>query len=211
MIRILAIALTFSLMGACSLKPGSNVRPAAHYDFGVAPAVSTKPINANLVVADVEAPQWLQRRGLLYRLVYRNEQQLQPYASSSWVAPPPELLSTRLRQYFANGKVSAPEDRTRADYLLRVELESFEQKFMSPSSSSALVRAKATLVNTLERRVHAQKTFALEEPAPSADAAGGAAALATASNALSLQIHDWVANELRTAGPRAPSDRTRQP
>lgn len=201
MMRILAIVLAFSVLGACSLKP-SNVRPAAHYDFGIAPTVSSKPINANLVVADVEAPQWLQRRGLLYRLVYRNEQQLQPYANSNWVAPPPELLSTRLRQFFSSGKVSAPEDRTRADYLLRVELESFEQKFMSPTSSSALVRAKATLVNTLERRVHAQKVFALEEPAPTPDAAGGAAALAAASNALSRQIHDWVASELSSSGPR---------
>lgn len=201
MIRILAIVLTLGALGACSLKP-SNVRPAAYYDLGIAPALSSQPINANLVVAEVEAPQWLQRRGLLYRLVYRNEQQLQPYANSNWVAPPPELLSTRLRQFFSGGKVSAPEDRTRADYLLRVELESFEQKFMSPSSSSALVRAKATLVNILERRVHAQKIFALEEPAPTPDAAGGAAALATASNTLSRQIHEWVASELAPTGPR---------
>lgn len=201
MIRILAIMLAFSVLGACSYKSG-NVRPSTHYDLGIAPAISSNPINANLVLVDVEAPQWLQRRGLLYRLVYRNNQQLQPYANSSWIAPPPELLSTRLRQFFTNGKVSAPEDRTRADYLLRVELESFEQQFMSPSSSSALVRAKATLVNTLERRVYAQKTFALEEPAPTADAAGGAAALASASNTLARQIRDWAASELPVAEPR---------
>lgn len=201
MIRIVLITLILAFTGACSLKP-QNVRPSAYYDFGIMTAAPEKPVNANLVVADVEAPQWLQRRSLLYRLVYRNEQQLQPYASSSWVAPPPELLSMRLRQFFAGGKVSAPEDRTRADYLLRVEMEAFEQQFKSPSSSSALVRAKATLVNTLERRVHAQKTFALEEPAPSADAAGGAAALANASNMLSRQIHEWTASELPPAGLR---------
>lgn len=203
MIRILLSILILGLSAGCSLKP-QNVRPSAHYDLGMAPATPAKAINANLVVSDVEAPQWLQRRGLLYRLAYRNDQQLQPYANSSWVAPPPELLSVRLRQFFAAGKVSAPEDRTRADYLLRVELESFEQTFMSASSSKALVRAKATLVNTLERRIHAQKTFTLEEPSPTADAAGGAAALATASNTLARQIHDWAAAELATASPRRP-------
>lgn len=203
MTRILFVTMLLVLSAGCSLKP-QNVRPTAHYDLGPAPVTPAKAINANLVVADVEAPQWLQRRGLLYRLVYRNDQQLQPYANSNWVAPPPEMLSMRLRQFVASGKVSAPEDRTRADYLLRVELESFEQQFMSSSSSKALVRAKATLVNTLERRIHAQKTFSLEEPAPAADAAGGAAALATASNTLSRQIHDWVASELPATSPRRP-------
>lgn len=189
------LALAALLTGGCSISSNTS-RPMASYDLGSPIAASAKPLAANLVVSDVEAPQWLQGRGILYRLAYQNDQRVQAYANSQWVAAPTELLSLRLRQYFASGKASAPEDRTRPDFVLRIELETFEQLFATPTSSQGVVRAKATLVNALERRLVAQKTFAIEQASTAADAAGGVAALSSASTQLAQSIHDWVAANL---------------
>lgn len=195
MIKILLFALVAILLNGCSVT-AKNTRDVATYDLGMALAASPQPIAANLVITDVEAPQWLQGRGILYRLAYQNDKQLQAYANSQWVAPATELLSLRLRQYFASGKTSSPEDRTRADFVLRVELETFEQLFASPSSSQGVLRAKASLVNTLERRLVAQKTFSIEQASSSPDAAGGVSALSSASVLLAQAVHEWLTTSM---------------
>lgn len=195
MIKLSILICTALLLSACSMS-SQNTRTVASYDLGLPVATRATPLHANLSITDIEAPQWLQGRAILYRLAYQNDKQLQAYASSIWVSPPPELLSLRLRQYFASGKTSSPVDRTRADYILRIELESFEQLFTAPTSSVGVLRAKATLVNTLERRLITQKTFAIEQPSPTADAAGGISALAAASVQLVQAVHEWVATSI---------------
>lgn len=193
--KSLALAAVILALGGCSVS-SQKAHPIATYDLGVAPTASARPIAASLLVADVEAPQWLQGRSILYRLAYQNDKQLQPYANSKWVAPPAELLSLRLRQYFASSQTSSPEDRIRASFLLRIELETFEQVFVSPSASQGVLRAKATLIDARERRLISQKTFAIEQASGSPDAAGGVVALSAASEQLTQAVHDWVITSL---------------
>lgn len=201
MIKALSLACLALLLDGCSMS-SQNTRSVANYDLGVATTASVKPLTAHLVIADIEAPQWLQGRGILYRLAYQNDKQLQAYASSQWVAPPTELLSLRLRQYFASDKASSPQDRTGVDFMLRIELEAFEQLFTAPATSQGVLRAKATLVNALERRLTAQKTFVIEQPSASADAAGGVSALSAASAQLMQAVHEWLgAAVAQTAAP----------
>lgn len=200
--KLIAFAAVVLALGGCSVS-SQKVHTTATYDLGAAPAAGTRPIPASLMIADIEAPQWLQGRAILYRLAYQNDKQLQPYANSKWVAPPTELLSLRLRQYFASSQTSNPQDRTRTSFMLRIELETFEQVFASPSSSQGVLRAKATLIDAVERRLLAQKTFSIEQASRSPDAPGGVAALSTASEQLLEAVHGWVITSL----PRSNANR----
>lgn len=193
--KLLSLAAVIWALSGCSLS-SQKVHNTATYDLGAAPAANTYPLPASLMIADVEAPQWLQGRAILYRLAYQNDKHLQPYANSKWVAPPTELLSLRLRQYFASGQTSSPEDRTRTSFILRIELETFEQVFASPSSSQGVLRAKAILINGADRRLIAQKTFVIAQESPSLDAAGGITALSGASAQWVQSVHEWVATTL---------------
>ncbi len=80
----------------------------------------------------------------------------------------------------------------KTDYLLRVELEEFSQVFDSPQASRGVAHARATLVRG-GRALAAQKNFVVEKPAPGADAAGGAQALAAAADQLVGEILAWAA------------------
>ena len=78
--------------------------------------------------------------------------------------------------------------------VLRLELEEFSQLFDTPAHSQALVRVRATLSQTgAKGHVLAQTTLVQQSLARSADAAGGAQALSRASDALVLQLDQWLA------------------
>jgi len=70
-------------------------------------------------------------------------------------------------------------------------LTSFEQVFDAPEQSHVLVSVRATL--TQQGRVIGQRSFAASAPAPSADASGGARALAAASDDVIAQLSAWLA------------------
>jgi cholesterol transport system auxiliary component len=74
--------------------------------------------------------------------------------------------------------------------VLKVDLGEFEQVFDSQSQSHAAVTARATL--TQNGKVLGQRTFISRAPSSTADAAGGAQALATASDDLVAQIAAWL-------------------
>jgi len=77
-----------------------------------------------------------------------------------------------------------------ASYALRAELFEFEQVFDRPDRSRGVLRLRATLEG---KGVWAQRTFAVERPAPTADAAGGVSALTQCSDELAALLIEWVA------------------
>ena len=190
----LPLALVAAL-SACS-SPAQRI---AVYDFGpgaTAPLASNRmaPLPA-LLLADVEAASALDGTAVLYRLVYADAQQLRPYAQARWSMPPAQLLRQRLRELLGrNRSVLAPVDALAPGTLtLRLELEEFSQLFDSARSSSGLVRVRATLSRSggLPKPL-AQTSLVLQRPAASADARGGVQALAQASDALVLEIDQWL-------------------
>jgi cholesterol transport system auxiliary component len=78
-----------------------------------------------------------------------------------------------------------------------VDLEEFSQVFEVPDKSRAYVRMRATLIRATERGVVAQRTFGTERTAASADAVGGAKALASGADELVDAIVAWVAVQTR--------------
>ncbi|MBI2753615.1 MAG: membrane integrity-associated transporter subunit PqiC [Betaproteobacteria bacterium] len=197
-------------LGACSpLQPHPR---APVYDFGPGPVVSS-PSNRmaplpSLVLAEVEANAALDSTAVLYRLAYSDAQQLRPYAQARWSMAPALLLRQRLREHLgqrravlnaAQGMVVPP-----AALSLHLELDEFSQLFDSADRSSGLVRLRATVgqaANGMERLV-AQRSFVVQRPASSADAAGGVRALTSAADAVIEEIAAWLEQVEKAQGAK---------
>lgn len=200
-----ASVLAATALGACALGPQAKDQPAS-YDLGPArsQAAAGPAIAATLLVPEIAAPAWLDGTGIVYRLAYEDASRPQTYALSRWSAPPAALLAHRLRSRFAyavRGVVTGAHG-ARADYALRVELEDFSQSFDAPDRSRVMLRARASLVDVAGRALAAQRAFAIERPAPSADARGAVAALGEASDELIEQLLRWAGEGVKTARSR---------
>jgi cholesterol transport system auxiliary component len=181
--------LAFGVLAAgCAGNPAalSNIR----YDFGPPNPAASAGTQPAVKVLDVSAPDTLESDKLIYRLSYADAQQTASYANSHWTMAPSQLLTQRLRNALSSrGTVLTGADGVRAP-VLKVELSQFEQVFDSQSESHAAVTARATL--TQNGKVLGQRTFISRAPSSSADAAGGAQALAAASDDLVSQISAWL-------------------
>lgn len=202
--RSCALLLAVALAG-CKALPDKPAQQTM-YDFGgttaAAPAVATAPARPPLLLPEVEASGVLETTSLLYRLGYEDAHQLRPYAYARWSAPPGQLLRQRLRDVLGRDRPvldsSAAAALSRrggaAPPVLRIELEEFSQLFDSPAASRGVLRLRATLLENTGggERLVAQRSFELQRPAPSADAAGGVRALTAASDAAAQDIAAWL-------------------
>lgn len=196
-----------ALLGACGALPDKPQR-ATLYDFGpgplqavaapVAPAVQ-KPA---LALADVEATGRLDSTQLLYRLGYADAQVLHAYSQARWSQSPARLLRQRLHEALAAQRtVLGPDEAAgiarsegRVPDVLRVTVDEFSHYFETPARSTGLLRLRATLLRNSPSgdRVLAQRSFAVQRSAPTADAAGGVRALTAASDAAVAEIAAWI-------------------
>lgn len=203
-----AFCLGMALLAAgCGALPDKPARTTL-YDFGPGPLSSppAAPPEAAalppLTLADVDTGARLDSAQLLYRLGYADVNEVRPYATSRWSAPPAQLVRQRLRDALAQHRTvlgsleAANLARTegRTPDLLRISLEEFSHYFESPGSSVGLVRLRATLVRGGPggERVLGQRFITVQRPAPSGDAAGGVKALVAASDAAVAEIVTWV-------------------
>ncbi len=182
------VVLALGVLTGCAGTPSaiSDIR----YDFGPPSPPATSGTLPAVKVLDVGAPETLDSDKLTYRLSYADAQQLAAYANSHWTMPPAQLLTQRLRTALTlRGTVLTGADGVRAP-VLKVELQEFEQVFDGQAESHGAVTARATLFQG--GKVVGQRTFVSRAPASSADAAGGARALAAASDDLVSQIAAWL-------------------
>jgi cholesterol transport system auxiliary component len=186
------LAVTISaLLGGCATGTNSIVL----YDFGPLrnmPSAPELPALPPVSIAEVGTPVWLDSPMMFYRLGYANDQQPQPYANSRWTMPPAQLFGQRLKSRMAQagGTVLTASDGAANVPVLRIEIDEFIQSFDAPRQSAARVRVRAALFDG--RRLIAQKTFANQSAAPSADAAGGVKAMANASEAVITDMMIWL-------------------
>ena len=201
---VLVLAVT-----GCSALPSQPTRPAL-YDFGpgaVAPAsVDHRAPLPPLALADVEAPGLPEgSNAVYYRLAYTDGQQLRPYSQARWSQPPAQLVQQRLREQLGQSRAilkaddgaaqaREPAQGNKLPLVLRTELEEFSHLFTSPSDSAGVVRLRATVVELTPsgESLRGQRVFIVQQPAKSADAAGGVAALAAASSQLAGELAAWV-------------------
>lgn len=182
--RAIAIAAALSL-GACSLAPTAPAR--AVYDLGPAPAAAGTGGALPWRITDVSAPPWLSGEGIAYRLTFQQAQRLEQYRDSLWAAPPPALLTQRLRQQLA----TVPGCAGRPAAVLAVHLDEFEQVFDSPTHSQAVLRVHATLWPAGTASPALQQHWRLERGA-APDAAGAVRGLAQAVDDWLPQLAGWL-------------------
>ena len=192
---VVAMAIASLLAAGCASPPARDI---VNYDFGIATSPQNPRIGSDLMVADVQAPAWMENTGIFYRLAYADAARPQAYANSRWIMPPAGLLTQRLRAVLrasSKAAVVSPGDGARTDLVLRVDLDEFTQVFDATERSRGVLRASARLLKG--REVLATRVFSIELPAASANAEGGARALASASDSLGNQLADWIAANTR--------------
>ncbi len=191
---------TLALAG-CAL-PGKRV-PVTVYDFGPGtvrsqPAHRMTPLPA-LALGQVQASPALDGMAVLYRLTYTDAQQLKPYAQARWSMTPAQLVRQRLSEHLGQGRaLLSPGDAGPAGSAtpptLRLELQEFSQLFETPTQSVGLLRLRVTLVQPGPggEQLVAQRSIIVQQPAQTADAAGGVRALTEATGAALQEIDTWL-------------------
>jgi cholesterol transport system auxiliary component len=194
-----------AVLAGCSALPDKPTRPVT-YDFGPG-VVAAQPANRMaslppLALAEIEAPTALDGTALYFRLGYADAQQLRPYGMARWSMAPAQLVMQQMRETLGQRRalLTAGEGPAvnrllgKLPNVLRVELEEFSQLFQSPTASTGLVRLRATLVDVTPsgEKLIAQRSVVVQKPAPTADAQGGAKALAEASAAAVEELSQWL-------------------
>jgi cholesterol transport system auxiliary component len=194
---IAALGLALALSGcASSSKPANNVT----YDFGspnragsapAAPAPAASAIPA-LVVTDVTGNPAFDTERMYYRLNYADPLQARPYANSKWTTTPLQLLTQRFKSRVGQAgiKVLSPTDASTGVPLLRIDVDDFTHTFESTASSYGEIVMRASLFQG--RTLVDQHTFSRKIAAVTADAGGGARALAQATDAVAADMIAWL-------------------
>ncbi|NVD96389.1 membrane integrity-associated transporter subunit PqiC [Massilia sp. BJB1822] len=191
--RLLPLLACAAILSGCA---GSKAVHPTAFDFGPLPAISSAPaapVVPALVVADISGPASLDSQRMQYRLLYDDAQQPRPYAYNSWSVTPLQLMTQRVKARIAQSgvKVLGTQDAASGLPLLRIEADEFSQNFSSPQQSTASISLRASLFRA--HRLVDQRTFSRSTPAPSADAPGGAQALAGGTDAIAADILAWLA------------------
>lgn len=193
-------------LAGCSVLPRPPAQPV-RYDFGpVVPAAAAVPAPTSrpaLALAEVEAPGLKDSEtSVLYRLAYADSQVVRPYQLARWTLPPAQLVQQRLssglgreRAVLLGGDGTAQSKvQGQTPAVLKVELEEFSHVFRTAQDSVGWVRLRATLVDRQAQGdvLLGQSTFVAQQPAASADAAGGVRALTEATDQVLAELEQWL-------------------
>jgi len=187
---ITLLVLAGSLSACLSLNGNKPQSGPQTFDFGL--SEPGERIATQTSIENIHSSDALNNKRIRYRLAYQNAQQVAYYADSRWTAPPADLLTQTLRTRQAPAATSN-------GCLLALSLDSFDQVFDSPTASHGLVQISASLQQKKSRQIVASRAFQASSPAPTADAAGGVAALSKASDQLLGELLTWAESQASTA------------
>ena len=189
-----ALAAAVQLAGCASSKGTPN----ATYDFGPARPSATATATPSgsltaLVVTDVTGSTSYDSERIFYRLNYADPLQARSYANSRWAATPLQMVTQRFKTRLAQTgmKVLSTTDATTGVAILRVDVDDFIHTFTGVAQSEGEVAVRASLFQG--HTLVDQKSFRRSTPAATADAAGGATALAASTDKVAADIVAWLA------------------
>jgi cholesterol transport system auxiliary component len=196
---LFATVLAAAVLAGCASSKGGASN--ATFDFGAAgvPAAPAAAQTAGahsslpaLVVTDVTGPAALDGERMYYRLNYADATEARTYANSRWSANPLQMVTQRFKTRLAQSgiKVLSPTDAAAGVPILRIDVDDFVHGFSSATQSEGQLQLRASLFDG--HTLVDQKTFSRSTPARSADAAGGARALAASTDAVAADIAAWL-------------------
>lgn len=187
---IAATALALILSGCASQKS----QPTTQFDFGPATSAQAQAqgMLGAVVVTDVTGSSALDNERMFYRLSYADALQARTYANSRWTANPLQLLTQRFKTRLAQSgaRVLSETDAASGIPLLRIDVDEFIHDFGGVSQSTGVVAVRASVFQG--HTLVDQRSFRQAAAAPSADAAGGARALAASTDAVAADIVAWL-------------------
>jgi cholesterol transport system auxiliary component len=196
---LIAAVLGAAVLAGCASSKGGATNSA--FDFGSAgvpaagaqQAAAAQPRLPALVVADVTGPAALDGERMYYRLNYADATEARTYANSRWSSPPLQMVTQRVKTRLAQSgtKVLSQTDAAAGIPTLRIDVDDFVHGFSSATQSEGQLQLRASLFDG--HTLVDQKTFSRSTPANSADAAGGARALAASTDAVAAGIGAWLA------------------
>lgn len=190
-LAVLLLAAALALLGGCA---SSGPERPVLYDLGPLRSNAAQPLPSlpPVSIAGISAPAWLDTTRMVYRLNYENPLEPRPYAYARWAMAPSQMLLQQLKARIAaaGGVALAASQGAMNVPVLRIETDDFSHVFDSRASSRGQISVRASLYRG--RLLLAHKAFARSAPAPTPDAAGGAAALAAASDALVADLIVWL-------------------
>jgi cholesterol transport system auxiliary component len=197
--RLVAVlAAAGLLLSGCASQKGE---PTTQFDLGPAmPPVAAQtlvstaaaaPIGA-IVVTDATGSSALENERMFYRLSYADALQARSYANSRWTANPLQMMTQRLKTRIAQSgaKVLSETDASNGIPILRIDVDEFVHNFRSAAQSDGQVALRASVFQG--HVLIDQRSFSRSTPAGSADAAGGARALAGSADAIAADIVAWL-------------------
>ncbi|MGH8853987.1 MAG: ABC-type transport auxiliary lipoprotein family protein [Telluria sp.] len=196
---LIAMAAAALVLAGCA---SNKAQDSTNYDFGPAPATAAaspgQPAAAPatisaLVVMDATGPSALENERMTYRLDYADALQARTYANSRWSSNPLQMVTQRFKTRLAQSglKVLSSTDASSGVPILRVEVDDFVHGFTGVAQSEGRLTLRASLFS--DHRLIDQRSFSRSTPAHSADAAGGARALAASTDAVAADIQAWLA------------------
>ena len=202
--RLLATLAFAVILGGCASSKSST--PSTVFDFGPAlpgaQAAAAAPASMPaIVVMDATGAAILDNERMYYRLNYADALQARTYANSRWSGNPLALVTQRVKTRLAQSgmKVLSATDASTGVPILRIEVDELMHSFSGAAQSEGQLALRASVFN--EHRLVDQRSFSRTTPAASADAAGGARALAQSLDATSADILAWLAT-LPMTSPR---------
>jgi cholesterol transport system auxiliary component len=193
---IVAAACALILSGCASQKS----LPTTQFDFGPATPAQAQPqtqtqtpgATGPVIVTDVTGSSALDSERMFYRLSYADPLQARTYANSRWTASPLQLLTQRFKTRLAQSgaRVLSETDAASGIPLLRIDVDDFVQDFGGVSQSTGVVAVRASVFQG--HVLVDQRSFRQAVAATSADAAGGARALAASTDAVAADIVAWL-------------------
>jgi cholesterol transport system auxiliary component len=192
--RLIVLAAAGFLITGCASQKGETA--ATQFDFGPAtPAQAAQTATSTLgaiVVTDVTGSSALENERMFYRLSYADALQARSYANSRWTANPLQMMTQRLKTRIgqSGAKVLSETDASNGIPILRIDVDEFIHNFRGVAQSEGQVALRASVFQG-----HAlvdQRSFTRTTPAGTADAAGGARALAASTDAIAADIVTWL-------------------
>ena len=201
--RLLSTFACALILAGCASSKSST--PSTVFDFGPAlpatQAASAPPTIPAIVVMDATGAAILDNERMYYRLNYADALQARTYANSRWSGNPLALVTQRVKTRLAQSgmKVLSATDASTGVPILRIEVDELMHSFSGAAQSEGQLALRASVFN--EHRLVDQRSFSRTTPAASADAAGGARALAQSLDATSADILAWLATLPMTSPP----------
>lgn len=191
----LVLLITMAGLSAC-INLGSSQSVAKTYDLGGAYKDIRKISNTAFFLNQISANDAIDSISILYRLIYKDPNQIMAYSESHWRISPVELISARFIQASSIPVRSRSVRSMVGNCAVDMTILALEQRFSSESQADAMVDWKVAVTDVKNRRFINEKRFTYKVPMGKPNASSGVSALSTGVDMAIVDTLNWLSNDV---------------